>query len=54
MCLIFGFVDIGWVSVKVLWIICRFAVAEGKLKKPTVKEGGFQFLCSESGQRRKC
>ena len=29
---------LGYVNVKVLWIECRFAVAEGELRKPTVAE----------------
>ena len=37
---------------KVFWKMCRFAVAEGKLRKLAVAEGRPRFLCSASRQRR--
>ena len=42
MCLIFGYVDTD--KTNVLWIMCRFALAEGKLMKPL--KGRYQFLHS--------
>ena len=35
---------------KFLWIICRFVVAEDKLRMSTVAEGSSEFLCSGSRQ----
>ena len=43
---------LGYVRVKFLWIVCRFAVTEGKLEKPTVTDGSCQFLSTGSKQRR--
>ena len=43
---------LGCVKVKVLRIVCRFAVAEGELRRFTVAEGRCWFLCSGSRQRR--
>ena len=40
------------VNVKVLQIVCRFAMAEGKMKKTTEAEARCWFLCSESKKRR--
>ena len=48
---IFGFVN-AWISQgEALLIMCSFAVAEGKLKKPTVAEVRSDFLCSDSRKR---
>lgn len=40
------------VNVKVLQIVCRFTMAEGKMKKSTVAGARCWFLCSESKKRR--
>ena len=47
MCLIFAFVN-GWIGrgKKLLSVKCRFTVAKGKLRKPTVTEGRYKFFCS--------
>lgn len=45
-----GFFD-TWISqVKLLCIMCRFAVAEGKLRKLMETEGRSEILCSGSRQ----
>ena len=40
------------VKVKVSWIVYRFSVAEGELRRPRVAEGRCEFLCCGSRQRR--
>lgn len=39
---------------KILFVMSRFTVAEGKLRRPTVAEAKPGFLCSGSSQRREC
>ena len=41
-----------FVKMKILEIVYRLAVAEGKLMKPTVAEARFRILCSGRRQRR--
>ena len=38
---------------KVLWIIRRFAVAEDKMRKPTMAESRSGFLYNGNSQRQK-
>ena len=49
----FGFTSILWyVKVKVLQMVCRFAVAKGILRRPKVVEGRCVFLWSAARQNR--
>ena len=41
---------LGLLKVKVLCRVCKFTVAEGELRKPTVADGSSVFLCSGSRQ----
>ena len=52
MCLLFGFADTWNSQNDNLWIKCRFATAEGNLRKPAMVERRSKFLCSGSRQRR--
>ena len=40
-------------SIKIVWIMFGFPVAEGKLRKPVVTEGRFGFLCIDEGLVKK-
>ena len=51
MCIKLGFAN-SWISQGESWGMCRFTVAEKKLRKPTLAEDRSDFLCSGSRQRR--
>ena len=53
MCCKFGLSLLGSIKMKVLQIVCRLAVAEGKLRRAKLAEGRHGFLCSGTRQKGK-